>query len=100
MADQTVTNSQFAFIDIVAAKVGQRFYRTAQPIRLEPWIFHGWSFTAPAGSRQKIEYVDEEYGFNNWQFLTNLTLPTSPYLFFDTTVTNRSRRFYRTSAIP
>ena len=100
VAKLTLTNSPSVFIDFSATNAGQRFYRTTQTGRLAIWLFPGWNFTASAGSQHKIEYVNAEVGFTNWQFLTNLTLPSSPYLFIDTSATNKWHRFYRTTPIP
>ena len=85
---------------MTASNIGQRFYRSTQKDPLEAWLYPGWTITAPAGTRQRIEYVDYQVGFTNWQFVMNLTLPGTPYLFIDTTATNHSPRFYRTSLIP
>jgi outer membrane protein assembly factor BamB len=100
LADLTVPTNPYAFIDVTASNIGQRFYRSTQQDPLEAGLFPGWSLTAPAGTRQRIEYVDAQVGFTNWQFLTNLTLSSTPYLFIDTAATNKLPRFYRTSLIP
>ena len=100
LAELTLTNSPSVFIDFSATNARQRFYRTTQPGHLDVWLFPGWTFTAAAGGQQKIEYVNAEVGFNNWQFLTNLTVPGSPYLFIDTSATNKWQRFYRTTPLP
>ncbi|MBI4326216.1 MAG: hypothetical protein HY674_13275 [Chloroflexi bacterium] len=44
--------------------------------------------------------VDELTGFLDWQLLTMLTLPESPYLFIDTSATDVQRRYYRTTPVP
>jgi hypothetical protein len=100
LADLTLTDGQEVFIDFSATNAARRFYRTTQPGRLQAWLFPGWSFTAPPGTQQKIEYVNASVGFTNWQFLTNLTLRSSPYLFIDTSATNYWPRFYRTTPLP
>jgi outer membrane protein assembly factor BamB len=100
LADLNLTASPYAFIDFTATQTNQRFYRTTQPDRLEAWLFPGWTFASPEGSRYRIEYVNAEAGFTHWQFLTNLTLPGSPHLFIDTTATNKWPRYYRTTPLP
>ena len=99
LVDLVLANTPDVFIDFTATNAGQRFYRTTQPNRLQAGRFPGWTFTAPVGSQYQIEYVDAQAGFTNWQFLTNLTLPSSPYEFIDTTATNQLQRLYRTNAL-
>jgi hypothetical protein len=101
LADLVLTQSPYEFIDLSAGNSPQRFYRTTQTNRLEGrWYLPGWQFTGAVGSKYQIEYVNAEVGYTNWQFLTNLTLPTSPYLFIDTTATKFPWRYYRTAPIP
>jgi hypothetical protein len=60
----------------------------------------GWTFTAPAGSQHRIEFIEVPGDFSQWRFLTNLTLAESPCLCIDTTATNRLQRYYRTTPVP
>lgn len=94
------SNGPAVFIDFTATQAGQRFYRTTPPTHLEAWLFPGWTLTGAVDSGQRIEYVNAETGFTHWQFLTNVTLPESPYLFIDISATNRWPRFYRTTPLP
>ena len=100
LAALVATNSPHTFVDVNGAGAGQLFYRTTSPGRLEPRRFRGWSFTTLAGSRVKIEYVDAESGYNNWQLLTLVTPPSSPYLYIDTSETVNWPRYYRTTPMP
>jgi hypothetical protein len=53
------------------------------------------------GRTNRIEYTDAlATGTNNWQTLTTLELPSSPYLVTDSTATNSSQRFYRGVLLP
>ncbi|MFO1511757.1 MAG: hypothetical protein U1F83_02410 [Verrucomicrobiota bacterium] len=54
------------------------------------------------GRSYRIEYVDAllSADSNNWQTLTALQLPITPYLFTDTAATNSSHRFYRGVLLP
>ena len=105
----TVSNTPHTYIDFSANQTGRRYYRVARSetelppapaSRLEAWRFPCWTFSAPAGTRHQIEYVNAEIGFTHWKFLTNLTLPESPYLFIDVTATNQWPRYYRSTLLP
>ncbi len=100
LADLTLSESPYVYVDKTAAGAAQRLYRTTHPDPLTLRMWPGWVFDATAGSRHRIEYVDELTGFLNWQLLTTLTLPESPYLFIDTSATNVQRRHYRTTPAP
>ena len=89
-----------AVIDLTDTASGQRFYRATPAVRLDARRWPGWTFAGPSGAAYQIEYVTAATGFGNWQFLTNLTLPESPYLFINTTATNDGLRFYRTTPLP
>jgi len=47
----------------------------------------------------ELQYVARP-GDANWLTLTNLSLPTSPYRFIDTSVTNTAQRYYRAVLLP
>ncbi len=80
-----------------------RFYRlhsaAATPIR-SAGLVNGWTITEPIGSRIRVEVVTEANGWTNWQVLTNLTLPASPYLFLDLESLAAPERVYRTTLQP
>lgn len=63
------------------------------------WL-NGWRYDDPVGSQHQIEYVNAGAGWTNWQTLTTLTLPASPYLFLDEASLGDSRRVYRTTPVP
>jgi outer membrane protein assembly factor BamB len=106
LADATLLSGPYGFIDLSSTNAPRRFYRTqrsgggAAQDRLELCWFPGWTLNASAGSRYRIEYVNAQTGFDNWQFLTNLSLPNGPYLFIDTAATNQWPRYYRTTPLP
>lgn len=52
------------------------------------------------GTQHRIEYVDEAGGWLDWQELTTLILPESPYLFIDEGSLGSPPRIYRTTPIP
>lgn len=61
---------------------------------------NSWWFHQPVGSRHRIEYTGASSGWTNWQFLTNLSLPYSPYLFADQASQQQLERVYRVSPAP
>jgi hypothetical protein len=52
------------------------------------------------GSGYRIEATSDLVNTNSWLTLTNLTLPSSPYLFIDTATPQAIRRYYRAIALP
>jgi hypothetical protein len=61
---------------------------------------NGWRYAAPAGTQHRIEYTAASTGWTNWLVLTNLVLPTSPYLFVDDASLGAPARVYRTTPMP
>ncbi len=57
-------------------------------------FYPGLTITAPVGSTNKIQYVND-LNKTNWTTLTNLVLPSDPYIFIDYTSIAHPRRFYR-----
>jgi hypothetical protein len=48
-----------------------------------------------------VDYTDlTKGGIMNWQVLTNVTLPYSPFLVIDTASSGQTRRFYRAVTVP
>ena len=99
LTNLTLPTGPYAFVDESAPNAQQRFYRTTNTNRLDAYLLPGWTFTSPAGSQHRVEYLEAPGDFSQWHFLTNLTLPESPYLFIDTTATNRLQRYYRTTPV-
>ncbi len=52
------------------------------------------------GSSYRIEATSDLVNSNSWTTLTNLALPSSPYLFIDTSTPQAVRRYYRAIALP
>src|ERR1043166_1170111 len=57
--------------------------------------YPGLTISGTAGNSYDIQYVNTLSNVNDWVTLTNLTLPTSPFLFIDTTAPGLPKRFYR-----
>jgi hypothetical protein len=59
-------------------------------------------FSGIIGSSYRIECLDisPAHGSNNWQTLTNFTLPGSPYTWTDSPATNPPQRYYRAVLLP
>lgn len=56
--------------------------------------------TGTVGALFRIEFRDDLMQTSNWITLQNLVLPYSPFLFIDTNVSSKVRRFYRVSSEP
>lgn len=53
------------------------------------------------GQQYRVDYADViNVGTTNWQVLTNITLPHSPYLVIDPGSPGQTRRFYRAVPLP
>ena len=56
--------------------------------------YAGLTLAGSVGSTNRIDYKNN-LAATNWNVLTNLILPASPYLFIDTTPATAAGRFYR-----
>jgi formylglycine-generating enzyme required for sulfatase activity len=56
--------------------------------------------TGTVGGLFRIEFRDDLGQTSNWVTLQNLVLPSSPFLFIDTNVSSKVRRFYRVTSEP
>lgn len=55
----------------------------------------------PIGQLFRVDYADVlAPGTTNWQVLTNITLPSSPFLVIDPASASRTNRFYRAVPVP
>ena len=84
--------------------VEEGFYRlagsaTPPALTMASWAT-GWEFSTPAGRKYSIQYTAASQGWTNWLTLTNLVLPTSPYLFLDDTSSGDPSRVYRITPVP
>lgn len=67
----------------------------AGPQLTNPALFMGMVFQGTVGGQYRVEYANSANAAS-WQSLTNLTLPSSPYLFIDTTASaGAAQRYYR-----
>ena len=67
------------------------------PAQLAIQMYPGISIQGALGGTYNLQFTDS-LNNTNWVSLTNIFLSSSPYLFFDTTSTNRALRFYRAVA--
>src|SRR5208282_437739 len=58
-------------------------------------LYAGLQVLGTVGLVYSIQCTPDLTQTNNWQTLTNLTLPSSPYLYIDTASPDYPRRFYR-----
>jgi hypothetical protein len=94
------------FIELAPRAAG--FYRlvTSDPGPVPAPVFtgaglvKGWVLDGAVGTKHLIEYVAASTAWTNWQVLTNLTLPASPYLFLDYDSLSVPVRVYRTTPVP
>jgi formylglycine-generating enzyme required for sulfatase activity len=61
-------------------------------------LYAGLTISGTVGNNYVVQYVTN-LSQTNWQTLTNLTLPSSPYLLVDTSTTATVGRFYRMEMI-
>jgi hypothetical protein len=57
-------------------------------------LYAGLTIQGQVGSSYEIDYVND-LGNTNWQAQAVITLPTTPYIYFDTNSPYSARRFYR-----
>src|ERR1022692_4534814 len=66
---------------------------TAAPV-ISIQMYPGITINAPVGSTNQIQYITS-LNNANWTTLTNLVLPSSPYIFIDYSSPGQPQRFYR-----
>jgi hypothetical protein len=66
----------------------------SQPV-LRLQMYAGLTIRGSVGAGYQLQYTDALRPTNQWTVLTNLVLPTSPYLWFDIDSPNAPMRFYR-----
>lgn len=67
---------------------------------LDLHMYAGLTIVGKPGLQYQIEYRDALSSPNAWMVLTNISLPESPFLFFDIQSTNAPKRFYRAATTP
>jgi uncharacterized delta-60 repeat protein len=72
---------------------------TIAPATLSAATYLGLSIDGTPGGRYRIEY-NEQSALGGWRFLTNVVLPSVPFLWIDLESTNVPRRMYRAIAAP
>jgi len=96
------TNQSGTYTVTVANGIGLGF-TPSQPISLLVGIsypltvqlYAGLQVQGTIGAVYSIQCTSDLNQTNSWQTLTNLTLPSSPYLYIDTASPDYPRRFYR-----
>jgi len=64
-------------------------------------FYGGTTLGGPVGQQFRVDYADVvNVGTTNWLVLTNVTLPSSPYLVIDPTSPGRTQRYYRAVPLP
>ncbi len=55
----------------------------------------------PVGQQFRVDYADVLVaGTTNWQVLTNITLPSSPFVVVDYSSSGQTKRYYRAVPLP
>ncbi|GEM_PF-2061846 len=78
------------------SKVSFLYVDVATPLRstMEIAMYPGLTLRGEPGTTFEIEYA-ESVDAIEWNFLTSITLESNVLMWFDTTATAASRRFYR-----
>ena len=64
-------------------------------------FYAGTTLAGSVGASYRVDYADVIGGVTNeWQALTTVTLPYSPYLVIDPASPGRNQRFYRAVPVP
>ena len=64
-------------------------------------FYGGTTLGGPVGQQFRVDYADVvTVGTTNWLVLTNITLPSSPYLVIDPNSPGRTQRYYRAVPVP
>lgn len=107
------TNAMLSLTNLTVASAGA--YRlvvtngagTATSDAAEVYFFGDLQFLATAvlsgsvGQQFRVDYADVLVpGTTNWQVLTNITLPSSPFVVVDYSSAGKARRFYRAVPLP
>lgn len=99
----TLTNISFSQIGCYTVMVGNvagtAVSSCAQLSVVGINMYAGLNIYGSVGANYRIEFVNN-LSSTNWQTLTNITLPASPYLQIDTDSPNNVQRFYRAILLP
>jgi hypothetical protein len=104
MLTNVTTSQSGAYTIFVSNSVGS-VSKTANLLVYEPAVFSvnvcaGLTIQGAVGWPYQIQDANALGGTNPWQTLTNLALPSSPYIWFDLQSESPSSRFYRTMVTP
>jgi hypothetical protein len=83
-----------AYTVIVSNAAGNTSSTAAELSLLSLQMYAGLTIVGQAGATYEIDYNNSLAG-TNWTTLTNLVLPSSPYIYFDTSSPFSPNRFYR-----
>lgn len=63
-------------------------------------MYSGLTIIGKAGANYRIDFLNDVKNVNSWQTITNVSLPSSPYLFIDLDSSNYPKRFCRALLLP
>jgi hypothetical protein len=97
---QSVTPTAVGFYDVVVSNVfGTVLSERARLALLDVKVVAALFLDGPIGSTYQIEWTPS-LSPTNWQVLTNVDLPTKPYVYIDFDSFGKPERLYRAKAIP
>ena len=79
---------------------GRLLHYAPPPPSVAIQMYAGLTISGQIGATYQIQYSPKLNSPTNWATLTNLTLPSSPYLFFDAASASRPVSFYRAVLAP
>jgi len=95
-AGQTTPPNTVTNVGVISAGcMGEFCLALTRDVDTSLQLYAGITLRGLVGCSYRIDFVDSVAGGEGWTTLTNLILPTSPYLFIDTSSPGRSKRFYR-----
>jgi formylglycine-generating enzyme required for sulfatase activity len=94
LTNLVLPSSPYLLFDTTAPDVAQRYYRKTN-LTFTAGNYVGLTISGTVGSTNMIQYVEVRGDTNNWTTLTNIVLPQTPYIFFDTISPTAALRRYR-----
>jgi hypothetical protein len=109
----SATNATLSLTNLTATNAGAyrvvvtNAYGTAITAPVDVYFYGDLKFIAATvlagsiGQQYRVDYADVvTVGTTNWLVLTNITLPSSPYLVIDPSSAGRTQRYYRAVPVP
>lgn len=98
-----VTNAgydQIGFYSVVVSNACTTTNLTATLSFLDLKMYAELTLAGPVGTKYEVQYLNDIHNTNEWRTLATVTLPNSPYLWFDVESGTLPKRFYRAVLVP